>query len=129
MTLSRAVWLLAVFVSSSAFAADAQQQPTTPDASWATGLESIHLVPWFTGMKHVNQDLKPVRKLGIHADPVFLTPGVLKGVSCLKLRTYKVRGQETLSENESNFVSYSTCQWATNYQVRSAVQTVQEPVR
>jgi hypothetical protein len=58
---------------------------------------------------------------------VVSTPGELKGVSCLKLRTYKVRRQETLPDDESAFVSYSTCQWTTNYQVRSAVQTVQEP--
>jgi hypothetical protein len=126
MTLSRTILFLVVLGSISAYAADPKQQATTPDASSSTALESLHLVPWFTGMKHVSRDLK-VPKSAMHTDPGSITPGALKGVSCLKLRTYKVRGQETLSDDESAFVSYSTCQWVTNYQVRSAVQTSQEP--
>jgi len=80
-------------------------------------------------MKHVNQDLKRSVKPGIRADRASSTPSALKGVSCLKLRMYKVKGQESLSDDESAFVSYSICQWVTNYQVRSAVQTIQEPER
>ena len=125
MTLSRAVLLLVVLASSCAVAADQKQQATAAESSWSTPLESLHLVPWFTGTKHVNQDLKAAANLGSRAERVPLSPGVLRGTSCLKLRTYKVRGQETLSDGESAFVSYSTCQWATDYQVRSAVQTVQ----
>jgi len=127
MTLSRTVLLLTVIVSSAAYGADPKLQPARSDTSSSTALESLHLVHWFTGMQHVNQDLKAAQKLASHAKPVLLTPGVLKGSSCLKLRSYKVRGQETLSDGESAFVSYSTCQWTTNYQVRSAVQTIQEP--
>ena len=126
MTLSGAVPLLVVLVSISAYAADPKPQPITPDASWSSSLESLHLVPWFTGMKHVTHDLKSTPNSAIHADPAMRTSGALKGVSCLKLRTYKVRGQERLSDGQSAFVSYSTCQWVTNYQVRSAVQTVEE---
>ncbi|HET8824474.1 MAG TPA: hypothetical protein VFM77_05040 [Terriglobales bacterium] len=127
MTLSRFVLLLFVLASISAYAADPKQQPTTPDAPWSTTLESLHLVPWFTGMEHVNQDLRRAPQPVTRANHVLSTPAALKGVSCLKLRTYKVRGRETLPDNESAFVSYSTCQWTTNYQVRSAVQTVPEP--
>lgn len=127
MTLSRAVPLLVALVSISAYAADPKPQPTTPDASWSSSLESPHLVPWFTGMKHVNHDLKHAPKSAVHADPALPASGALKGISCLKLRTYKVRGQERLSDDQSAFVSYSSCQWVTNYQVRSAVQTVEEP--
>ncbi len=125
MTLSRTLLLL-VLVSIPAYAADPIHQPGSSDASWSSSLESLHLVPWFTGMKHVNQDLKSNAK-PVTRNHVVSTPGELKGVSCLKLRTYKVRRQETLPDDESAFVSYSTCQWTTNYQVRSAVQTVQEP--
>jgi len=125
MTLSRTLLLL-VLVSIPAYAADPIHQPGSSDASWSSSLESLHLVPWFTGMKHVNQDLKSNAK-PVTRNLVVSTPGELKGVSCLKLRTYKVRRQETLPDDESAFVSYSTCQWTTNYQVRSAVQTVQEP--
>jgi len=126
MTLSRIVLLLTLAVSTGAYAADQKQQSTTADSSWSAPLESLHLVPWFTGMNHVKQDLKAAPKLGTRAGRVRLSPSVLRGSSCLKLRTYKVKGQETLSDGESAFVSYSTCQWATNYQVRSAVQTVQQ---
>jgi hypothetical protein len=129
MTLSRFVLLLTILASISAYAADPKQQPTTTDASVSATTEPLHLVPWFTGMKHVNQDLKRSAKPRIRADRALSTPSALKGVSCLKLRSYKVRGQETLSDNESAFVSYSTCQWVANYQVRSAVQTIQEPAR
>jgi hypothetical protein len=125
MTLSRTLLLL-VLVSIPAYAADPMHQPGSSDASWSSSLESLHLVPWFTGMTHVNQDLKSHAK-PVTRNDVVSTPGELKGVSCLKLRTYKVRRQETLPDDESAFVSYSTCQWTTNYQVRSAVQTVQEP--
>ena len=122
MTLSRLVLLFVVtFVSVCACAADAKQQVTTPDASWNTPLETLRLVPWFTGMKHVSQDVKRASKPSSYADRVVSTPAAVKGVSCLKLRTYKIKGQETLSGGESGFVSYSTCQWVTNYQVRTAV--------
>ena len=128
MTLSRTVLLL-VLVSLPAYAADPKPQPLTPDASWSSSLESLHLVPWFTGMKHVNPDLKRAPHSAIHVYRLPSVQGALEGVSCLKLRTYKVRSKEILPDDESAFVSYSTCQWTTNYQVRSAVQTVQEPSR
>lgn len=128
MTLSRMVLLL-VLVSPPAYAADPKSQPITPDASWSSSLESLHLVPWFTGMRQVNQDLKRVPHSAIDVDHLLPAQGAPKGISCLKLRTYKVRGQEMLPDDESAFVSYSTCQWVTNYQVRSAVQTIQEQSR
>ena len=127
MTLSRSVLVLVVLASISAYAADPVQQNPTPETPVSTRLESLHLVPWFTGMKHVNRDLERDAEPVIRDPRGLLMPGAVKGVSCLKLRTYKVRGQETLSDGESAFVSYSTCQWATNYQVRLAVQTVPEP--
>lgn len=129
MTLSRSALVLVVLAAISAYAADPAQQKTTPETSLSTTLGSLHLVPWFTGMKHVNQDLKRDAKPATREQYTLSTPGALKGVSCLKLRTYKVRGQERLSDGESAFVSYSTCQWVTNYQVRSAVQTIQGPSR
>jgi len=128
MTLSR-ILLLLVLVSMPAYAADPKPQPITPDVSWSSSLQSLRLVPWFTGMKHLNQDLKRAPHSAIDVDRLLSAQGALKGVSCLKLRTYKVRGQEMLPDDESGFVSYSTCQWVTNYQVRSAVQTIQEPSR
>lgn len=124
MTLSRTVLLLVVLASTCAYAADQKQQPTTADSSWSTRLESLQLVPWFTGMKPDNVDSKAATKADSDAEHILFTPGALQERSCLKLRTYKVRRQETLPGGESAFVSYSTCQWATNYQVRSAVQTI-----
>jgi len=129
MTLSRFVLLLTILASISAYAADPKQQPTTTDASVSATTEPLHLVPWFTGMKHVKQDLTRPAKPVIRANRASSSPSALKGISCLKLRTYKVKGQESLSDDESVFVSYSTCQWVTNYQLRTAVQTIQEPAR
>ena len=127
MTLSRiAVALLVLSVSTGALAADPNSTAAiSSDTSQPTVAIMPRLVPWFTGMKR--------QTLYAKADDHDLTHDAsvryMMGATFLKLRAYKVRGKETLSENESAFVSYSTCQWATNYQIRSAVQTVQVPAR
>ena len=138
MTLSRiAVALLVLSVSPGALAADPNSTAaTSSDTSQPTVGIMPRLVPWFTGMKRPTHYVKVVDPdltydaivRSLHDQNAFLK-GNLMGATCLKLRAYKVKGKETLSENESAFVSYSTCQWATNYQIRSAVQTVQEPAR
>lgn len=135
MTLSRiAVTLLVLSISTGALAADPNS--TSSDSSHPSAGIMPRLVPWFAGMKRQTLDAKGVDPdlnygamvRSLHAPSRLLT-GNFTGATCLKLRAYKIKGKETLSENESAFVSYSTCQWATNYQIRSAVQTVQEPAR
>ncbi len=138
MTLSRAaVALLVLSVATGALAADPNSAAAiTSDTSEHMIGVMPRLVPWFAGTKRQTLDAKGVHPdlpydpivRSLHAPNRFLK-GNLMGATCLKLRAYKIKGKETLSENESAFVGYSTCQWATNYQVRSAVQTVPEPVR
>ena len=135
MTLSRiAVALLVFSVSTGAWAADPNSTAAvSSDTSKSTVTIMPRLVPWFAGTKRQTLDADPDLTYNamvgsLHA-PSRRLNGNLMGATCLKLRAYKVKGKETLSENESAFVSYSSCQWATNYQIRSAVQSVQEPAR
>lgn len=46
---------------------------------------------------------------------------MITSASCLKLRTYKVARTERLREGDTGRRGYSTCQWASDYQVQSAV--------
>jgi hypothetical protein len=48
----------------------------------------------------------------------FIAPG---DRACLTLRIYKVKRTERLADNESGMRGYTTCEFASNYQVRSAV--------
>jgi len=45
---------------------------------------------------------------------------------CYTLRTYKVRRTERLSDNENGQRSYTTCQFAADFQFRSADARVEE---
>jgi hypothetical protein len=45
---------------------------------------------------------------------------------CYTLRTYKVRRTERLSDNENGQRSYTTCQFAVDFQFRSADARVEE---
>jgi hypothetical protein len=45
----------------------------------------------------------------------------LKDRACLMLRMYKVKRTERVAEGESAWRGYTTCEWASNYQMRSAV--------
>jgi hypothetical protein len=128
MTLCRAVLLLLVAVASTgAFAADPNSPPVTSSdqfaQSWRATLDSVPLVTWFTRTKRLNPQVNFVESAKIvpRSGPVVLTPGTLNGVSCLTMRTYKVKRQERFSDNESGFLGYSTCQLASDYQVRLAV--------
>ena len=56
---------------------------------------------------------------------------MITSASCLKLRMYKVARTERLRQGDSGLRGYSTCQWASDYQVRSAVgvQTLRVPAQ
>ena len=133
MTLCRAVFPFVLAASTCALAADPNPpSATSPDPSFKssrTTPETGQFVPWFTGMKRLNRQMTsgdstyPLRRGTSNS------PDMASENSCLKLRTYKVKRQERFSENESAFRGYSTCQSASNYEVRSAVgeQTLQVP--
>jgi hypothetical protein len=134
MNLCRAVFLF-VFAAAStyAFAADPNSpSAASPNTSFqlsrkAPGTEQF--VPWFTGTKRLDSQMKFGGSTYALRREVSNTPGMPSENYCLKLRTYKVKRQERFSDNESGFRGYSTCQAVSNYQVRSAVgeQTLQVP--
>ncbi len=134
MTLCR-VFLFAFVVASTgcAFAADPNSSSAassdSSSQSWSTNADSGQFVPWFRGVKSLNPLLKSDKSPYSLRRETSSAPGMATDNSCLKLRTYKVKRQERFSDNESAFRGYSTCQSASNYQVRSAVgeQTLQVP--
>jgi hypothetical protein len=133
MNLCRALFLIVFAASTCAFAADPKSpSATSSDTSFQssrTTPDTVQFVPWFTGMKRLDRQMTsggstyPLRRGTSNS------PGMASENSCLKLRMYKVKRQEHFSDNESGFRGYSTCQSASNYQVRSAVgeQTLQVP--
>jgi hypothetical protein len=135
MTLCRAVFLF-VFAAAStcAFGADPNSSsaasPNTSFQSSRTTPGTEQFVPWFTGTKRLDSQMKfGASTYAVRREASRDSPGMPSENYCLKLRTYKVKRQERFSDNESGFRGYSTCQAVSNYQVRSAVgeQTLQAP--
>jgi hypothetical protein len=50
---------------------------------------------------------------------------VLNETDCYTMRMYKVKRKERFGDGESGLKGYSTCELASNYQVRSAIAHVQ----
>lgn len=137
MTLSRAILIsFLALASTSAFAAEPKLDAASANSSFPaanpqlrSNLEVPRLVPWFTGVKPtpaaeaLDWSISPLGKASL------LLPGTMGEKTCYKLRAYKVKRQERFKEGESASLGYSTCQWASKYQVHSAVQTVEEPPR
>jgi hypothetical protein len=65
--------------------------------------------------------LKTRPQLGLN--PLILQPtfAIVNDDLCYTMRTYKVKRKEHFADGESGSRGYSTCEMATNYQVRSAV--------
>jgi hypothetical protein len=122
MSLSRLAVLCALAATASySFAVDPNAEFVASEVG--AKLEAVRLVPWFTGLHTAHAQLQTdVRPFPLwNAGKRRMSPGILTGSTCLNLRTYKVRRQETFSEGESGSVGYSTCQWASNYELRSTV--------
>jgi hypothetical protein len=120
MSLSR-LTVLCAFAAASTYCFSADPSAKFVDAGARATSESVLLVPWFTGIDNPQVQRDEPREVvpkGKHK----IQPGTLSGYTCLKLRTYRVKRQETFSEGESGSVGYSTCQWASNYQLRSTVE-------
>jgi hypothetical protein len=121
MSLSRPAVLFAFAAASTCcFSADPSARPI--DSGVRAIAESKPLAPWFTGINPQVQRNES-RDVVSKASRRKIGPGTLSGYTCLKLRTYRVRRRETFSEGEAGTVGYSTCQWASNYQLRSTVET------
>jgi|KBSSwiStaDraftv2_1062776.scaffolds.fasta_scaffold14515_4 hypothetical protein len=124
MSLSRLAVLFAYAAASTyCFSADPSAKPIDSDVRAIT--ESVPLARWFNGISLTNAQVQTdeARDVVSKASRRKIGPGTLSGYTCLKLRTYRVKRRETFSEGESGSVGYSTCQWASNYQLRSTVET------
>ena len=122
MSLSRlAVPCVLVAAATWSFAASPDAEPVASNLS--TSLESVRLVPWFTGMHALNPQIQTEERPRVlrQAGERQILP-MLSEIACLKLRTYRVKRQETFSEGESGSIGYSNCQQASNYQLRSTVE-------
>jgi hypothetical protein len=73
--------------------------------------------------------LKSRPRLSLSPPTLQPTFTILNDDLCYTMRTYKVKRKEHFADGESGSRGYSTCEMATNYQVRSAiahVQTIEE---
>ena len=88
-------------------------------------LEAVRLVPWFAGMHAVHSKVKADKQLFVFekAGKGQVLTGSLSEYTCLRLRTYRVKRQESFGGGESGSAGYSTCQWASKYELRSTVET------
>ncbi len=115
--------LLIVAFSSGAFAADEQKiskaASSTQSLFSQSAIVSADLrVGPYSGFsdsrEHSSADTSSDRKATWHI-PLNEANGI-----CYTVRMYKVKGTERLSDGETGMRGYSTCQFARDYQVRSA---------
>lgn len=128
MTSARPLFFLLVisFFASSAFAASEGSDPQTSNGS----VQNQTADPALFG--------QPAPSAG--SDLIFLkdrprlkftTPArqprsaVLNDADCYTMRAYKVKRQEHFANGENGLKGYSTCELASNYQVRSAIAHVE----
>jgi hypothetical protein len=137
MHLSRAASLLVVLAASScALGADPKTVQVTSTVP-SVAMESVRLVPWFTGATPADkigvQDSKlpDYGRLLWRSGPAMVPDLDTSTSTCLKLRTYRVKRQERFAGNERAFRGYTTCQLLSNYQVRTAVgsEVLQVPAK
>ena len=124
MFLRRLVALCALALTSTySFAVDPNAEAI---ASYLrANLEAVRLVPWFAGMQAGRSKGQADKQPFVFesAGKGQILTGSLSEYTCLKLRTYRVKRQESFGEGESGSVGYSTCQWASKYELRSTVET------
>ena len=69
--------------------------------------------------------LKARPRLSLNPPTLQPTFAVLNDDVCYTMRTYKVKHKEHFADGESGSRGYSTCELASNYQVRSAIAHVE----
>ena len=69
--------------------------------------------------------LKTRPRLSLNPPTVPPTFAILNDDLCYTMRTYKVKRKEHFADGESGSRGYSTCELASNYQVRSAIAHVE----
>jgi len=120
--------LTTLLFTSSAFAAG-----DGPDSSAsAASLQTQTADPALFGPPAENQSassdlffLKTRSRLDLSAPAKRPRSAVLNDNDCYTMRMYKVKRKEHFADGENGLRGYSTCELASNYQVRSAVAHVQ----
>jgi hypothetical protein len=117
-----AIW----FCAGSAYAAgdgsDAQvsaasvQNQTTDPALFGQSAQSVAPDLFFLKDKPRLKFATPARQA---------RPAVMNDADCYTMRMYKVKRKEHFADGESGLRGYSTCELASNYQVRSAIAHVE----
>jgi hypothetical protein len=126
--------LLIAALCSLAIAAD--QSSATSSTQPTINARTLHSVPtlWPSGVnpaKGYTFDTAPPNiKLDTNAHGTWV-PGYLHGDVCLTMRMYKVKRTERIFDSERAFRGYTTCEMASNYQIRTSLATrqVKEPVK
>ena len=128
MTSVRPLFLLLVisFFASSVFAAGEGPDPQTSNGS----VQNQTTDPALFGqsVQSATPDLfflKDKPRLNLTAPAGQPRLAVLNDADCYTMRTYKVKRQEHFVDGESGSRGYSTCELASNYQVRSAIAYVE----
>jgi hypothetical protein len=128
MTSARPLFLLLVilFFASSAFAAGEGSDPQTSNGS----VQNQTADPALFGQpaQSAASDLfflKDKPRLNLTAPAKQPRSAVLNDADCYTMRMYKVKRKEHFADGESGTRGYSTCELASNYQVRSAIAHVE----
>lgn len=128
MTSARPLFLLLVilFFASSAFAGGEGSDPQTSNGS----VQNQTADPALFGQpaQSVASDLfflKDKPRLNLTAPARQPRSAVLNDADCYTMRMYKVKRKEHFADGESGTRGYSTCELASNYQVRSAIAHVE----
>ena len=119
--------VLIVCVATSAFAAGDGSESQAP----ASSLENQTANTLFAqpaGSPPYNSDLfflKSRPRLNLSPPAVRPQSAVLNENTCFTMRMYKVKRKERFTDGENGSRGYTTCELASNYQMRSAIAHVQ----
>ena len=114
------------------FASPALAAGDGSDSASAAFLQTQTADPALFGQTAENQSvssdlffLKSRPRLDLSAPAKRPRSATLNGTDCYTMRMYKVKRKEHFTDGENGLRGYSTCELASNYQVRSAVDHVQ----
>jgi len=118
--------LLMACIATAAFAAGDGSGPQTSNGS----VQNQTADPAVFGQpaQSAGSDLffpKDKPRLNLTAPAIHPRSAVLNDADCYTMRMYKVKRKEHFADGETGSRGYSTCELASNYQVRSAIAHVQ----
>jgi hypothetical protein len=116
--------LLVVCVATSAFAAgdESESQASASSPQNQAANTALFSKP-ATGLPETSElfFLKDRPRLDLSPPKARSQSAILTDKACLTMRVYKVKRKEHFAAGESGFRGYTTCELASNYQIRSAV--------